>query len=58
MKLALIGAAAVAAAAFVTPALAQTITSPGLLCTVLPERKLQNLPQRQLAERYGDADGR
>ena len=47
MKLALFGAAAVAAAAFVTPALAQTIISgPELLCTVLSERKLQNAHRR------------
>jgi hypothetical protein len=44
MKFALIGAAAVAAAAFVTPALAQAVTSnPGYCADSYPNANCQNL---------------
>jgi len=44
MKFALIGAAAVAAAAFVTPALAQAVTSnPGYCALFYPNANCQNL---------------
>jgi hypothetical protein len=43
MKLALIGAAAVAAAAFATPALAQAVVDPGYCAQSYPSANCQNM---------------